>query len=190
VFYLFYRKIICKEDGEQAFFSFFIHKFGLDKIGFIGGKMKNVEATELDIEKFFKGDKKYFFMAVLLGLLEAFVYLLVVSLICFYLGVNLDIFSAAGIFSLVTLANFVPIPGSLGSFELALTFAFHLLGIGKEAGLAFSLIFRFVNVALCLVGFLAILHFAVMTIKRKASFEEPPILLKLHKFLIKFLSKK
>ncbi|MDD3190564.1 MAG: lysylphosphatidylglycerol synthase transmembrane domain-containing protein [Candidatus Pacebacteria bacterium] len=189
IFYLFYKKIITKGEDEQAFFTFLIHRINLDRIKFVKSKMKSIQETELDVERFFKGDKKYFLLVVSLGLLEAFCYLLVVSLICFYLGVNLGIFRSAGIFSLVTLANLVPIPGSLGSFEVALTFAFYLLGIGKDAGLAFSLIFRFINIMLCLVGFFAILHFTIITMKHRVSFETPPIFAKLHRFFINFVPK-
>jgi len=187
IFYLFYKKIITKGEDEQAFFTFLIHRIKLDRIKFVKSKMKSIQETELDVERFFKGDKRYFLLVVFLGLLEAFFYLLIVLLICFFLGVSLDIFSSAGIFSLVTLANFVPIPGSLGSFEIALTFAFHLLGIGKDSGLAFSLIFRLINIMLCLIGFFAILHFTIITIKHRVSFETPPIFAKLHRFFINFV---
>jgi uncharacterized protein (TIRG00374 family) len=185
VMYAIYTKTINRHDGERAFFSFVIYTTGLDKLRFIEKHLESIEKTDYLIEMFFKSNKNTSVMAFLLAFLEFAVYVFVVFLMCMFLGEPVSFFSSLEIFFLITLANLVPIPGALGSFELFLTVIFDLLGLGKETGLAFSLIFRFINVALCFVGLLAILSFIFKTISRSFSADTPPIFLRLHKIFIK-----
>jgi uncharacterized protein (TIRG00374 family) len=183
VMYIIYNKTINRHDGERAFFSFVVHKTGLNKLKFIKKHLQSIEKTDLLIEMFFKNNKKTFILAVLLAFLEFAVYVLVVFLMCMFLGEPVSFFGSLEIFFLITLANLVPIPGALGSFELFLTVIFDLLGLGKETGLAFSLIFRFINVALCFVGLLALISFMFKTVSKSFSVDTPPIFLKLHHVL-------
>ncbi|MDD3006471.1 MAG: lysylphosphatidylglycerol synthase transmembrane domain-containing protein [Candidatus Pacebacteria bacterium] len=180
ILYFFYKKMLNRGAGEKAFFTFFIHKIGLDKIGFIKNKSDSIDRTEKSMENFFNEKKKHFFLAVFLGLLESFLDVLIVAVICFYLGQQIGILKSLGVFFFLTLANFFPIPGALGSFEFALTFASGILGIGKDVGLAFSLISRLINIILCLLGGVAMLHFSVKTVSHHFSLEAPPVLLKIH----------
>lgn len=180
VMYVLYAKTINRHDGERAFFSFIIYKAGLHKLRFIEKHLKSIEETDSLIEIFFKKNTKIFIWAFLLAFLEFAVYVFVVFLMCMFLGEPVSFFSSLEIFFLITLANLVPIPGALGSFELFLTVIFDLLGLGKDTGLAFSLIFRFINVALCLVGLLALLSFVLKTVSRNISDDAPLIFLKFY----------
>ncbi|MFA7169309.1 MAG: lysylphosphatidylglycerol synthase transmembrane domain-containing protein [Candidatus Paceibacterota bacterium] len=190
VFYLFYKKIVNRGANEQAFFTFLIHKIKLDRIGFVKNKLKNIDATERNIERFFKEEKKYFLLVVLLALLEAFLDVLSVAVICFYLGQPIDFYKSLGVFFFMTIANFFPIPGSLGSFEFALLFIFELLGIGKETGLAFGIISRFVGIFFCSIGVFALIWFNIKNISHGFSLEAPPILQKIHSIFSRFLKRK
>lgn len=189
LFYLFYRKLVNRSAGEQAFFTFIIHKTRLDRLGFVKKKLHNVDAAEKIMEKFFREEKKYVLAVVLLALFEAFLDILVISIICFYLGQDVGFSKSLGVFFFLTLANFFPIPGSLGSFEMALTFVFGLLGIGKEIGLAFSLISRLINIIFCVAGGFALAYFSIKTVSNSFSLEAPPVLVKVHKAFAKLLRK-
>ena len=187
VLYLFYSKMLNRNSGEDGFFMFIIKTTRLNKIKFIKNKEKNIKRTEDIISQFFKTKKEIFLKAFLLAILEDMLYLIVICFIilCFDSAGIFKLTQSVSIFFLLTLANFVPIPGSFGSFEAALTFIFDLLNLGKSNGFTFSLIYRFINIALVIVGFFALIHFEVATISHKFSAEAPKALLKIHRFLKK-----
>lgn len=180
VFYLFYKKTFQRQNGEHAFFTAVIHKVGLARLNYVKSKLPAIERTENIIEVFFRRNQATFAAVVVLAFLDVFLSVLAVMVTCTYLGHGLGIARSLGVFSLWSLANLVPIPGALGSSELALSFVFSLLGAGKDTGLVFSLIFRALNVVLCLLGVLASLHFAIKTASHSFSLEAPPFLLRIH----------
>ena len=185
---LFYLKILNKNSGEEGFFMFIIKTARLNKIKFIKNKEENIKRTEGIISHFFKNKKEVFIKAFLLAILEVAFYLATVCVIIFYLdeaSAAFEFIQSIQIFFLITLANFVPIPGSLGSFEAALTFIFELLNLGRSNGFSFSLIYRFINIALVIIGFFALIHFEATTISHKFSAEAPKALLKVRRFLKK-----
>ena len=186
--YLFCSKMLNRNSDGDGFFIFIIKTLRLNKIKLIKSKEKNIKRTERIITQFFKNKKKVFLKAFLLAILEIVFYLVTVCVIVFYLdktGSTFEFIQSIPIFFLITLANFVPIPGSFGSFEAALTFIFDLLNLGKSNGFTFSLIYRFINVALVIVGFLALIHFEITTISHKFSAEAPRALLRIHRFFKK-----
>lgn len=183
--YIFYKRMFMRKEGESAFFTYLIIKTGFDRIKYIKRKLPAIERTECMIEEFFRGDKRAFLLVVFLAFVEIFMNALAVVVTCFFIGHWVGFENSIGVFSLWALANLAPIPGSLGSSELALAFVFELLGAGRDTGLVFSLIFRAINIVFCLSGVLAFIYFAIKTVSHKFSTEAPPILLKLHGFIAK-----
>ncbi|MFA6897477.1 MAG: lysylphosphatidylglycerol synthase transmembrane domain-containing protein [Patescibacteria group bacterium] len=181
--YLFYKKTFKRRDGEHAFFTSVIYKIGLARFNYVKDKLPAVERTEEVIEAFFRKSRSTFAAVVGLAFLDILLNVLAVAVACFYLGHWLGITESLSIFAFWSLANLVPIPGALGSSELALSFVFNLLGAGKDVGLVFSLIFRAINIVFCILGILAFLHFAIKTASRNFSLETPPLLMKIHKSL-------
>ena len=189
-FYLFYSRLINKNSDGHGFFMFIIKTVRLDKIKFIERKKENIERTEKIIARFFKKENGAFIKAFAFAIIEVLLYLITIWIIILYLGEIVDFAYPAAIFFILTLANFVPIPGSLGSFEASLTFVFDLLGLGKSNGFAFSLIFRSINIALVFIGFFSLIYFELRTISHHFSLEAPKPLLKMHRFLVKMVRKK
>lgn len=190
IFYLFYFRLINSNSDGHGFFMFIIKTTRLDKINFIKKKEQNIQRTEEIIARFFKKENGAFIKAFALAILEVIIYLIMIWIIILYLDKAVDFTHSISIFFMLTLANFVPIPGSLGSFEASLTFIFNLLNLGKSNGFTFSLIFRIINIALVLIGFFALIYFELKTISHHFSLETPKPLLKIHRFLAKMVRRK
>ncbi|MDF1498181.1 MAG: lysylphosphatidylglycerol synthase transmembrane domain-containing protein [Patescibacteria group bacterium] len=190
IFYLFYSRLINDNSDGHGFFMFIIKTTRLDKFRLVKNIEKNIEKMEKIIAMFFKKESGAFVKAFALSVFEILIYSILIWIIISYLGETVDFAYSISIFFILTLANFVPIPGSLGSFEAGLTFIFNLLDFGKSNGFTFSLIYRFVNVALVSVGFFALVHFELKTISHSFSVEAPRPVLKLHRFVKKLFCKK
>ncbi|MCK4918850.1 MAG: flippase-like domain-containing protein [Candidatus Pacebacteria bacterium] len=190
IFYLFYSRLIKDNSDGHGFFIFIIKTTRLDKIKFIGRKEENIERMEKIIAQFFNNKTATFIRAFILAFAEILLYLITVWIIILSLGKAIDLTYSAAIFFIFTLANLIPIPGSLGSFEASLTFIFNLLNLGKSNGFAFSLIFRLINITLVLLGFLSLIYFSIKTFSSNFSIETPRQLLKIHKFMSKVFNKK
>ncbi|MCK5466439.1 flippase-like domain-containing protein [Candidatus Parcubacteria bacterium] len=188
-FCIFYSKTLNGNSNKDGFFMFFIKAIKLDKIKFIKAREKNIDATEKIVSHFFKNKRKVFIEALVLSILEILFYLAVIWIIIFYLNPIIEITQTASIFFLLTLANFIPIPGSLGSFEMALTFVFDFFGFGKSNGFTFSLIYRIINIAIVFIGFFTLIYFELKTISHHFSLEAPKPLLKIHRFLVRIIRK-
>ncbi len=189
-FCIFYSRTLNRNSDGDGFFMFFIKAIKLDKIKFIKTREKNIDATEKIVSRFFKNKRKVFIEAFVLSILEILLYLAVIWIIIFYLNPIIEITQTASIFFLLTLANFIPIPGSLGSFEMALTFVFDFFGFGKSNGFSFSLIYRIINIAIVFIGFFTLIYFELKTISHHFSIEAPKPLLKIHRFLVKMFCRK
>ena len=189
-FCIFYSKTLNGDSNKDGFFMFFIKTLRLDKIKFIKSREKNIDATEKMISHFFKKKRGVFMKAFALSILEILLYLLVIWIIIFYLSPTIKAVQTASIFFLLTLANFIPIPGSLGSFEMALTFIFEFFGFGKSNGFSFSLIYRIINIAIVFIGFFTLIYFELKTISHHFSTGTPKPLLKIHRFLVRLFCKK
>ncbi|MEA2098222.1 MAG: lysylphosphatidylglycerol synthase transmembrane domain-containing protein [Patescibacteria group bacterium] len=190
IFYLFYSRLINKNSDGHGFFMFIIKTIRLDRIKFIKRKEENIERTEKIIAYFFRKENKAFIKAFVFAIVEVLLYLVTIWIIILYLGKTIDLAYAIAIFFILTLANLVPIPGSLGSFEASLTFIFNLLELEKSNGFTFSLIFRFINIMLVFVGFFSLVYFELRTVSHHFSKRAPKSLLKMHRFLVKVFCKK
>jgi len=189
-FYIFYSRTLNSNSDGDGFFMFFIKTIKLNKIKFVKSREKKIVATEKIVSHFFKTKRKTLVEAFLFSVLELSLYLIIIWIVIFCLGTVIKITQATSIFFLLTLANFVPIPGSLGSFEMALTFIFDFFGLGKSNGFTFSLIYRIINIALVFVGFFTLIYFELKTVSHSFSIEAPKPLLKIHRFLVKVFCRK
>ena len=187
---IFYSRTLNKNSDGDGFFMFFIKTIKLDRIKFIKSREKNIDTTEKIVSHFFKNKRRVFIKAFALSVLEILLYLAVIWTIIFYLSPAIKATQAASIFFLLTLANFIPIPGSLGSFEMALTFIFDFFGFGKSNGFTFSLIYRTISIALVFIGLFTLIYFELKTISHHFSIEAPKPLLKIHRFLVRIFCKK
>jgi uncharacterized protein (TIRG00374 family) len=190
VFYIFYSKMLNRNSNEDGFFMFFIKTIRLDKIKFVKAREKNIDATEKIISQFFKHKKITLIKAFIFSVLEILLYLTIIWIIIFYLGSAIKPLQTISIFSLLTLANFIPIPCSLGSFETALVFIFDFFSLGKSNGFTFGLIYRIINIALVFTGIFTLIYFELKTISHHFSTEAPKPLLKIHRFLVKLFCRK
>lgn len=187
IFHLFHSRIMNNNPDGDGLFMFIIKTVRLNKFSFIKKREDNICKMEKIIAQFFKNKKRALIKAFLLAILEVIFYLTMIWIIVLSLGEIINLTGAVSIFFLITVANFVPIPGSLGSFEASLTFIFNLLGLGKSNGFTFSLIYRFINIALVIVGFFALMHFELKMLSRDFSLEAPKSIQQLHGFLIKMV---
>jgi glycosyltransferase 2 family protein len=190
IFHLFHSRVINHNPDGDGLFMFIIKTIKLNKFCFIKNREDNIRKTEKIIAQFFKNKKRAFIKAFFLAILEAILYLIMIWIIVSSLGQIVNLTKAISIFFLITVANFVPIPGSLGSFEASLTFIFNLLELGKSNGFTFSLIYRFINITLVIIGFFALMHFELKMLSRDFSLEAPKSIQNLHSFLIKMIYKK
>ena len=189
ILYLFYSRVIAKTPGKEGFFMFLLKAFRLHKIKYVRRREENIKNTEKIIADFFRNEKKAVAQAFLLSIAEVIAYLVVVWVITLYLGAKLTFFQSVSIFAIITLASFVPIPGSLGSMEASITFIYDLLGLGRSNGFTFSLVFRFVNIIAVILGFFAIIYFEFKNISQRFR-NAPSGLLELHRFLLRLLGRK
>ena len=189
VLHIFYKRVISKTPGQEGFFMFIINTFRLNKIRYIRNKEKSINNTERIISDFFRNKRKALFQVFMLAVAEVVAYLVVVWVLAMYLGAKVTVFSSISIFAIITLASFVPIPGSLGSMEASITFIFDLLTLGGGNGFTFSLIFRLVNILTVIAGFFAIVYFEVKNIKDKFK-QAPQELSDFHRFILNIFHRK
>jgi len=189
ILHMFYSRVISKRPGKEGFFMFIINTFRLNRIKYIKNKENGIKRTEKIISEFFRDKREALLKVFLLAIAEVAAYLLTVWIIAFYLGAKVTIFSSISIFAIITLASFIPIPGSLGSMEASITFIFNLLSLGGGNGFTFSLVFRLVNIMIVIAGFAAILYFELKNIKDRFM-QAPQELSDLHKFIVNIFRKK
>lgn len=190
VLYFFYSRLIVKGENTEGFFIFIVKTFRLHRLKYIGRRMEKIANIEKIISRFFKNKKDVFAKAFLLSVLEVLLYLAMIDVIIFYLADKTGLSWSLSVFSILTLTSFIPIPGSFGSLEMATTFIFDLLSLGRNNGFVFGLIFRLVNIALVFTGFLALIYFELITISKSFTMEAPKELVEVHKFLTRLIYRK
>ncbi len=155
--YLFYTKTL----SNKGFFSSIIKFFRIDRINFIKNIKKDIENTEEHVSRFFKKQKKAFLITTLISLVMQVIFIINYKLILSFLGYDVTIIQALLILSLSSFAYVIPIPGAIGTYELAMAVIFTLLGMGAETGVAFSLIIRCLNIVIVSIGMVFLSHFGI-----------------------------
>lgn len=171
VFYLFYIKMIrssAKEDNNGGFFTFLINVLQLNRLAFIENLKQKINKREIEVKNFFSLHRKTVIAAVLLSLVEIGITLFAFWLTISFLGYHIGFMVLLGIFSLMAISNILPLPGSLGGFELSQIFAFSFFGLGGEAvALAFTMITRSINLIYVLLGIIYLVYFEFKLVNEK-----------------------
>ena len=82
--------------------------------------------------------------------------------------------------------SFLPLPGSLGGFELSQVFAFGFFGLGGNlAALGFSLITRIISLLFVVIGIIYLAYFEIRLTIKKISEALPEWAEKIKNFFIK-----
>lgn len=186
IFCLFLVKMIKKSPvsaGDKGFFTYLIALFRLDKISFVNGFKEKIARGEARIREFFSLHRRVVFSAIFLSLAEITIMLFAHWLTIAFLGFTISAKTLLGVFSLMSIANVLPLPASLGGFELSQIFAFSFFGLGGQAiALAFSLIVRIISLIYVMIGIAYLIHFEAKLIAKKIIEATPDFREKLKKF--------
>ena len=151
--YLFYFKMSRKE----GFFSMLIKPFG--KI-FPDSIRKGTLIIEKELHDFLK-DKKRIIAAFSISIIINLLTLANLKILGLFLGMNLSLIQLLMIYAFIVFSYFIPIPGSLGSFEGSLALIFALLGYGAGIGVVFALIIRSFELILTGLGLLFVSYYGI-----------------------------
>ena len=169
VLLFFYYQTMNKGSGGKGFFIFLIEAFCLDKIKAINKIKTNIADVEKDISCFFKYQKTGLFKAVFLAVVEILLFLFTCWLTVIFLGNKLGIGQIISINALMNAVYLVPIPASLGTFEISQAFIFSLFGLSLSSGIAFSLTIRIMNLILAGIGVIFLVFFETKITTEKMS---------------------
>ncbi|MCD6271168.1 flippase-like domain-containing protein [bacterium] len=161
--YLKLRSITLKE----GLFSWLMKKLYLSKIRIFKEKEGTIKEVEREISRFFAADKKILFQIFIMGGVEIFLIILSFWLIIIFQGKYLDLFKIFAINSMTALAASVPLPAALGSLEVSQAFLFQFFNLSQASGVAFSLIFRGINLLFACFGIIFFLYFQIRILKKK-----------------------
>jgi uncharacterized protein (TIRG00374 family) len=114
------------------------------------------DADIINIEKetfqFFRSKKKALLEVLGLSFLRVFITGVWCWAIIFFLGKSVGIVASLSILSFYYLGLMVPIPASIGAYEIIQAFSFDSLGLGVSLGPAFSMIQRASELVICFGG--------------------------------------
>jgi len=161
--YLKLRSITLKE----GLFSWLLRKLYLSKMRIFKEKEGVIKEIEQEISHFFTSDKKALFEIFIMGGIEIFLIILSSWFIVIFLDKYLDLFKIFAINSMTALAASVPLPAALGSLEVSQAFLFQFFTLSQASGVAFSLIFRGINLLFAFIGILFFLYFQIRILKKK-----------------------
>lgn len=178
----FYIKLLRKASRKESFLMVVVRRAHLHKWGFIKNRLDNIKFTDSLIADFFQNHPRTLAWSVVVTLGELLFDILLIYYIIQFLGLSLNFWQSGEIFLFTTIANLTPIPAALGSFEFLTASIFQFLGSDVSSSMMFSLVFRFINVAMCLVGCVFLLLFILSTAKNNFSQNTPAILLRWHNY--------
>lgn len=155
--FLFYYKTLRR----KVFFSSIIRFLQLHRLSFIAKAMDKIGQFELIIIDFFHHDKKTFYQGLLLSFIGGVFALSGVWLIVIFLGLHTNILQVILIGTLTIITFLLPIPGSFGSTEAGEVLIFSMLGFQPQYAIAYTLIFRSIDLLKVGIGFLFLSHFGL-----------------------------
>lgn len=163
VFYLFYSKMMRKSspgENEKGFFTFIIDLLHLHNFAFIRNLKTKISQREKEIRNFFSLHRNTVYAAILLSILEMIVMIASYWLTIYYLGFTISAQTLLGIVALMSVASLLPLPASLGGFELSQVFAFSFFGLGGQiTAIGFSLITRIISLFFVIIGIIYLAYF-------------------------------
>lgn len=154
--FFYYRTLRQKE-----FFTSIIRFLQLHRLSFIAKAMDKIGQFELIIIEFFRRDKKTFYKGLALSFLGGIFAISGVWFILFFLGLHVNLLQVLIIGTLSVVTFVLPIPGSFGGTETGEALIFSTFGFRPEYGVAYTLIFRSVDLLKVGIGFLFLSHFGL-----------------------------
>lgn len=115
---------------------------------------------------FFRSHPKVFVKTIILSLLIIGLTIVQFKLLFLALGYSINWNEAILIRVITGALSFIPIPGSLGTYEGGVTLSLRTLGIGAEGSMAFCLLIRALQAIMVILGLICIFSFAVELLLR------------------------
>ncbi|MBU1045687.1 flippase-like domain-containing protein [Patescibacteria group bacterium] len=137
---------------EKGFLRTVAERLFLNKLKIIKQNMGALDEIESDIKNFFRRPKKELMKIFVVAVMELSSLLLTAWLILAFLGIRLDITRLFVVRSMTDVSGFFPLPASLGTLEISQAFVLGSFGMSSAAGVAFSLIWRGLNLVIAACG--------------------------------------
>ncbi|MCX6738097.1 MAG: lysylphosphatidylglycerol synthase transmembrane domain-containing protein [Candidatus Parcubacteria bacterium] len=141
-----------KVSSEKGLFKTLAEKLYLTKISIVKDNMGALDEVEEEMKLFFHRPKKQLAMIFLVVILELSAVLFTSWLTLYFLGTRLDITRLFVVRSMTDLSGFIPLPASLGTLEATQALAFSGITGNPATGVAFSLVFRGLNLVISAFG--------------------------------------
>ncbi|TRZ81899.1 UPF0104 family protein [bacterium] len=139
----------------------------LNKIKIVRENMEALDEIENDVKRFFHRPKKELAKIFIMALMEMSSLLLSVWLVLLFLGVRIDIAQLFVVRSMIDFSGFFPLPASLGTLEVTQAFVLNSFGMKSAVGVAFSLIWRGLNLAIAACGLIVFMFMQFNFLKNK-----------------------
>jgi len=134
----------------------------------INGKLaEGINDLEKEILDFFKVDNKSLWQAITISFLKGIITVARSWLIILFLGIKIDFIAAISIVAFANIAYIFPLPAALGSLEALEAFAFSNFGLAPHNAIAFTLILRFFDLSVALIGIFFLFRFSTTWVKEK-----------------------
>lgn len=146
---------------RKEFFGAIIRFLQLHRLSFIAKAMDKIAQFEHIIIDFFHRDKKIFYRGLVLSVISGITGISSIWLILIFLGLHANFLQVLLIGTLTIITFLLPIPGSFGSTETGEVLIFSMLGFRPEYAIAYTLIFRSVDLLKVGIGFLFLSHFGL-----------------------------
>ncbi len=159
---------------HQDFFGSIIRFLRLDRLKLMQKAILVIKEFELVIIDFFHKDKNTLFKGLALSVIGGATTLFSMWLIIYFLGFTISFLDIILISTLTVITFLLPIPGSFGSTETGEALVFNLLGLPAGKGVAFSLVFRSIDLIKALIGIFYLSNFGFkigQTLFKKTSVE-------------------
>lgn len=125
-------------------------------------------SSEDEIFAFFSGKNKVMWKAIFISIIRAFFRIFQFWILLFFLGLNPSLYQVIIIVAFATLSYYIiPLPGAIGVFEAIQAFVFTQIGFIAEMAIAFSLIFRGIEMLVAILGVIIAFHFGAVMVKDK-----------------------
>jgi len=165
--FLLIMRRVKKVSAERGLLKTIAERFFLNRLRVVRDNMGALDEIENDIKDFFHKPKKELMKIFIIALFEFGALLSVAWLILAFLGVRLDITRLFVVRSVIDFSGFFPLPASLGTLEATEAFAVGSLGLDSAVGVAFSLIWRGLNLVLSACGLAVFMFIQFKFLSRK-----------------------
>ena len=152
---------------KKGILSYILKKLYLSNTKFFQRRENSIKEIETEIAEFFHRKPKDVLKIFLLGFFEIFLMIFSFWLVVIFLDKHLAFLKIFAINSMIALAGTIPLPAALGSLEVSQSFIFDFFGLTRETGIAFSLIFRGINLLFAFIGLSLFSYLQLRIFKKK-----------------------